>query len=104
VLAQHIRIGFRVMGWVRNIMNSDRTAKIWDVATGKVKKTLEGHTHAVAVNIFDDGTIITGAQDKMIRLWTKDGVMIKEFQAHEDIVRDFSLIPGIGFASCSNDE
>ena len=26
------------------------------------------------------------------------------FQGHEDIVRDFTEIPGLGFASCSNDE
>jgi phospholipase A-2-activating protein len=28
----------------------------------------------------------------------------KEFEAHGDIIRDFVEIPGMGFASCSNDE
>lgn len=30
--------------------------------------------------------------------------MEKEIDAHEDIIRDFCEIPGLGFASCSNDE
>jgi phospholipase A-2-activating protein len=30
--------------------------------------------------------------------------MEKEIDAHEDIVRGFSEVPGLGFASCSNDE
>ena len=30
--------------------------------------------------------------------------MEKEIDAHEDIIRDFTEVPGIGFASCSNDE
>ena len=39
----------------------------------------------------------------MIRLWYK-GKMEKEFEAHDDIIRDFAEVPGIGFVSCSNDE
>ncbi len=30
--------------------------------------------------------------------------MEREIDAHEDIIRDFSEVPGIGFVSCSNDE
>lgn len=30
--------------------------------------------------------------------------MEREFDAHGDIIRCFTEIPGIGFASCSNDE
>lgn len=30
--------------------------------------------------------------------------MEKEFEAHGDIIRDFVEVPGLGFASCSNDE
>jgi phospholipase A-2-activating protein len=80
-----------------------RTARIWDVETGKVKQTLPGHTHATAVLTLANGITITGSQDKQIRLWY-NGKQEKVFQAHEDIVRDFTEIPGLGFASCSNDE
>ena len=30
--------------------------------------------------------------------------MEREYEAHGDIVRAFTELPGIGFASCSNDE
>ena len=47
----------------------DGTAKIWDVETGQVKHTLEGHSHAVSVLSLPNGITITGSQDKKIRLW-----------------------------------
>jgi phospholipase A-2-activating protein len=82
----------------------DATAKIWDLETGKVKQTLTGHTHAVSVLAIKGGTVITGSQDKMIRIW-HNGKMEKEIKAHDDIVRGFSSVPQMhGFASCSNDE
>ena len=82
----------------------DGTAKIWDVATGKCKETLTGHSHAVAVLTLPNGITITGSQDKKIRMWF-GGQQNKEFEAHDDIVRGFCEVPQIqGFASCSNDE
>jgi len=48
--------------------------------------------------------VITGSQDKSIRLWYK-GEQQKEIpNAHEDIIRGFTEFPGYGFASCSNDQ
>lgn len=81
----------------------DGTAKIWDVETGKCKQTLEGHSHAVTVYGFENGIVLTGSQDKKIRFWFK-GNLEKEIMGHEDIVRGFTEVPGVGFASCSNDE
>ncbi len=37
------------------------TAKIWDVETGKVKNTLEGHSHAVSTLCMPNGIVITGS-------------------------------------------
>ena len=59
--------------------------------------------HAVAVLSLANGITITGSKDHKIKIWY-NGNMEKEFEAHEDIVRDFVEVPGIGFASCSNDE
>ena len=82
----------------------DGTARIWDTNTGKCISVLEGHQHAVAVLSLPNGIVITGSQDKSIRLWFK-GEQQKEIKdAHEDIIRQFTEVPGIGFASCSNDE
>jgi len=81
----------------------DATAKIWDSKTQKELFKLEGHAHAVKVMPLDNGTIVTGSQDGKIRLWSKTGSFIKEWDAHSDIIRDFTLVKEIGFASCSND-
>lgn len=64
---------------------------------------MEGHSHATSVLSLPNGITITGSQDKKIRLWY-NGIVEKEFEAHGDIIRDFVEIPGMGFASCSNDE
>lgn len=50
-----------------------------------------------------NGIIVTGSQDKKIRIWYK-GNLEREFQGHEDIIREFAEVPGLGFVSCSNDE
>jgi len=81
----------------------DGTARIWDTATGETKHVLEGHSHGVAVYGFENGIILTGSADKKIRIWFK-GNLEKEFEAHDQAVRGFCEVPGIGFASCSNDE
>jgi phospholipase A-2-activating protein len=36
-------------------------------------------------------------------MWHK-GILVKEFEAHEDIIREIKEVPGIGFATCSNDQ
>ncbi len=50
----------------------DGTARIWEVATGKCKKVLEAGAHAVSVLALPNGVIITGSQDKVIRIWLKN--------------------------------
>lgn len=71
--------------------------------TGECKETLKGHTHAVTVLAIQNGIIITGSQDGKIRMWY-NGKQEKEIQGHQDIVRGLAEVPGVGFASISNDE
>ena len=47
----------------------DGTAKIWDVETGVVKYDLPGHAHATTVLQTETGLVVTGSQDKTIRIW-----------------------------------
>jgi phospholipase A-2-activating protein len=58
----------------------------------------------VAVLSLPNGIIITGSQDKAIRLWYRGQQQKVVENAHQDIIRQFTEVPGFGFASCSNDE
>src|SRR5258708_16619963 len=51
---------------------SDGLAKLWDVATEKVRADLTGHEGKVlCVAVSPDGkAIATGGQDRMVRLWS----------------------------------
>ena len=51
--------------------SSDKTIRLWDVATGTLKQTLIGHTDSVtSISFSPDGqTIASGSSDKTIRLW-----------------------------------
>ena len=51
-----------------------------------------------------NGVIITGSQDKAIRIWFQGELQSEIPNAHDDIIRQFSEVPGVGFVSCSNDE
>jgi WD40 repeat protein/Tfp pilus assembly protein PilF len=52
----------------------DNTAIIWEVATGKPRRILTGHTGNVHSVTFspDSKTLLTGSGDKSLRLWSVD--------------------------------
>ena len=80
VIASGSQVKAPVAGWdlvARNTLGEslsggkDKTIKLWDAATGKELRSLEGHTGDVnSVAFSPDGKVIaSGSQDKTIKLW-----------------------------------
>jgi WD40 repeat protein len=89
------------------VATSDKTALLWETATGKVLQTLNGHTGAVqAVAWSPDGkSIATGGADKKICLWeVTSGKNLRTLEGHDGAVTVLAFAPiGETIASGSAD-
>jgi WD40 repeat protein len=73
----------------------DKTARVWEAATGKMVAELRGHKQRVNCAAFSpDGTrVVTASDDGRARLWQADaGELVAELKAHAKIL-------GIGWQS-----
>jgi WD40 repeat protein len=63
----------------------DRTARVWDLATGKETAVLQGHTDEVVEAAFSpDGTrVLTASKDGTARVWTEWGSQIYVLGGHQ---------------------
>jgi len=85
----------------------DRSIKLWDVATGKARATLQGHSDDVLSIAFspDGKTLASASFDKTVKLW--DMVTGKEqatLQGHLDRVWSVAFSDGKTLASASEDK
>ncbi|MBD2343310.1 serine/threonine-protein kinase [Anabaena subtropica] len=75
---------------------SDRTIKIWQLATGEDISTLNGHSRKVnAVAFSPDGkTLVSGSDDNTIKVWNlKTGKAIRTIEGHRDAVHTLAISP-----------
>ncbi|RKO92460.1 WD40-repeat-containing domain protein [Blyttiomyces helicus] len=78
----------------------DYTAKVW--RHWECVHTLKHHHSVWAVLGVEPDAVVTASADKTIKLW-RGGKDVHTFTGHTDAVRGLALLPGLGFASCSND-
>jgi WD40 repeat protein len=74
----------------------DKTARLWDAATGKTIAMLEGHTGAVTAVAFspDGARVLTGSRDKTARLWdATTGKTVATLEGHTNAVTAVAFSP-----------
>ncbi|KAG7396705.1 hypothetical protein PHYBOEH_001873 [Phytophthora boehmeriae] len=91
----------------------DGTARVWDLSTQQCVQVLPGHENGVCVLGLPDGSVVTGSTgqqvgntvaDFKLRFWSKESfTLTKTMTDHQGPIRQLSLVPDIGFVSCSND-
>jgi len=88
--------------------SADGTIGVWDVATGKVLRTLTGHSDWVRSVAFspDGGLLASASDDATLRLWDpRTGELVRTMTGHTDWVHSVAFSPdGTLVASGSDDE
>lgn len=66
---------------------------LWDAETGDIIQQFDGHEDGLSAIVFtnDDETIISGAQDDAVFIWSLDGGDPAIIEAHTDTVSDIAL-------------
>jgi F-box and WD-40 domain protein MET30 len=64
-------------------VSGDRTARIWNLETGKELRVLRGHTRGVRCLQFDEMKLITGSMDRTLKIWNwRTGELIRTLEGH----------------------
>ncbi len=88
--------------------SDDRTARIWDTATGTTERVLLGHQARVYAGSFspDGRRIVTSSEDRTVRLWDAEkAILIATIEGHRDVVNDASFSrDGRHVLTASNDK
>lgn len=77
--------------------SNDRTARLWDLKSGRAIRVLAGHTRVVqCVRFSPDGRLVaTGSTDFTIRLWdVREGKEVRKLKGHEAMVWEVIFLPG----------
>ena len=86
----------------------DKTIRLWDLASGKELRRLEGHTDPVTSVAFapDGRSLASGSDDNTIRLWDlASGKELRRLEGHSDPVISVAFAPdGRSLASGSWDK
>ena len=76
-------VGVRVID--EDVANRDKTARLWETASGREVRRFEGHSDAVTSARYspDGSRVLTSSLDKTARLWeTTTGQELRRFEGH----------------------
>ena len=76
--------------------SNDKTVKVWNTASGRLLRSLDGHTDSVrAVAVSPDGRfIVSGSNDKTVKVWdAASGRLLRSLDGHTDRVRAVAVSP-----------
>lgn len=75
---------------------SDKNVKIWDLMSGRLIKTLEGHTDIVYTAVVSNDSVyaVSASRDQSVRIWhIRTGREILKIPAHDGIVYSAIISP-----------
>src|SRR6185436_8699903 len=69
--------------------SSDNRLRVWEVSSGKLLRTLQGHIGSVQTVAYspDGKTLVSGSDDKTLRIWdATSGQLLRTLEGHTDAV------------------
>lgn len=100
-------VGFNRDGRTLATGNFNGTVKLWEIATGRLLRTLDGHSDVVYKGVFspDEKILASCSRDGKIKLWDlATGNVLRTLSGHTGPVKGVTFSPdGRTIASVSND-
>jgi WD40 repeat protein len=74
--------------------SDDKTARLWDVTTGREVRRFENDAAVTAALSPDGRSVLTGGDDGTVKLWSVTaGSVLQEFNRHSDTVTSIAFSP-----------